>query len=237
MSYFTIKIIALCSMLIDHLGYFLLDNNQSMRIIGRIAFPLFCFLLVNGYFHTKNKMKYLLRMTVFAILSEPCFDFCIYMGLNMNKQNVFFTLVLGLISLMITEKYIGIIVDKINFIPKNISIFIGSMSILVGFMMLNIIIRADYGWYGILLIHLFYWTYGSTKTHKTYMSIALVVANFMRIVLTRSIFQIYSILAIPILMMFKDINVNVPKRVKILCYAFYPAHLVLIGLVKFIMYV
>lgn len=234
MSYFAIKIIALITMFIDHLGYILLNNNESMRIIGRISFPLICFLLVNGYFHTKDKVKYLVRMTVFAFLSEPCFDFSSYMCVNMYKQNVFFTLVLGLLCLMATEKYIGTLVDKIKAIPQIISIPVGCISILSVFMFWNVMAGGNYGWYGILLIYLFYWTYGDSEINKTYMAIALAIANVMFAFVTGNFIQMYSILAIPVIALFKEKKLEVSKRTKIICYVFYPVHLLLLGLIRFI---
>lgn len=236
MSYFVIKIIALSTMFIDHFGYILMGNNQAMRTIGRIAFPLFCFLLINGYFHTKDRIKYLVRMMFFAMISEVFFDFGAYMSFNIFKQNVFFTLTLGLLSIMATEKYISEWVYKVKYIPETVSIPIGCAGILALFMAWNDFIRADYGWYGILLIYMFYWTYGSTQTNKAYMSIALVLADFMIVFVSGSTFQMYSILAIPFIMLFEDVYVNVSKRVKIFCYAFYPAHLFILGLIRFLIY-
>ncbi|MBF1027289.1 MAG: hypothetical protein HXK89_07925 [Lachnospiraceae bacterium] len=122
-----LKMVAITTMLIDHLGAGLLlpllslpptaslstnDHGISflfhrylltyefyslLRIIGRSAFPIFCFLLVEGLLHTSSRGKYLLRLLLFSFLSEIPFNLALFGGLrNANHQNVFFTLTIGL---------------------------------------------------------------------------------------------------------------------------------------------
>ncbi len=124
-----LKWIAILTMLLDHIGAVLLENgllqkiadavlagnsfdylvadyhfwyntDMVLRFIGRLAFPLFCFLLVEGFLHTKNVKKYALRLGLFAILSEIPFDLAVHNTIfNLNSQNVFFTLLIGLLVL------------------------------------------------------------------------------------------------------------------------------------------
>lgn len=120
----TLKIIAIISMLTDHIGavvvlgflqhawygQWLINLYYVMRLlIGRIAFPIFCFLLVEGFGHTRNAAKYALRLFVFALVSEIPFDLAFEGKLFAPKyQNVFFTLFIGLLVMMaykgITER-------------------------------------------------------------------------------------------------------------------------------------
>lgn len=113
----TIKIIAMASMMIDHLGAFILlpwlqaGNGQAnietwsmlytiSRSVGRLAFPLFCFLIVEGFIHTRNVQKYMLRLGIFALLSEIPFDLArSHMLFDFSGQNVMFTLLSGLIAI------------------------------------------------------------------------------------------------------------------------------------------
>ena len=99
----SLKTIAIVAMLIDHIGAVLLTSSPApyyiFRLIGRIAFPIFAFLLVEGYFHTKNFTKYCARLGLFALISEIPFDLAFsHTFFDPNAQNVFFTLFLGLLT-------------------------------------------------------------------------------------------------------------------------------------------
>jgi len=111
----TLKILAIVTMLIDHTGYVLVTHNFYlnfiMRSIGRIAFPIFVFLLIEGATHTSSKFKYALRLSLFAILSEIPFDLAFHKELfYFGYQNVFFTLAIGMFMIIVFES-----VSKISF--------------------------------------------------------------------------------------------------------------------------
>lgn len=113
-----LKCFAMLTMLIDHTAVVLQKTEvlaytdsiyRIMRGIGRVAFPIFCFQLVQGVYHSKNLKKYGLRLLIFALLSEIPFDFALRLTLNDPRhQNVFFTLLFGfLITVMMKEKIRG----------------------------------------------------------------------------------------------------------------------------------
>ena len=118
-----LKIIAMVSMVIVHVALHLLrfypdytvalfsvGSKQVswyflMRCIGRLAFPLFAFLLVEGFLHTHDRMKYGRNLLLFALLSEIPFDLAHQGCLFAPKQNVFFTLFLGFLALHAVGKW------------------------------------------------------------------------------------------------------------------------------------
>lgn len=100
MTGLALKLIAAASMLIDHTGDVLYPHELWMRYIGRIAFPIFCFLLVEGFLHTKDLRRYMFRLLIFGILSEVPFDLAIYGTVfTIEHQNVYWTLLLGLMAI------------------------------------------------------------------------------------------------------------------------------------------
>ena len=117
---YDLKMIALVTMLSDHVGAVLLWRYieathgysdgvlmgiyEFTRYIGRMAFPIYCFLLVEGFLHTRNKGKYALRLGIFAIISEVPFDLNFTGNLcDFGYQNVFFTLMIGVFTMLAYE--------------------------------------------------------------------------------------------------------------------------------------
>ncbi|MCR4907493.1 MAG: conjugal transfer protein TraX [Lachnospiraceae bacterium] len=118
MNAFTLKLIACVSMLIDHIGDILFPGERYLRHIGRLAFPIYAFLLTEGFFHSRNLKRYAMRLFGFALISELPFDLAFYGELSFKHQNVYFTLFLGLVLLVLLKEdsnpvrelcYIGLI--------------------------------------------------------------------------------------------------------------------------------
>lgn len=100
MSTFVLKLIAASSMLIDHIGYLFFDDMQWLRIVGRLAFPIFAFLIVEGAVHTRDFKKYVMRLSVFALISEIPFNLAMRGRLiDTGGSNVLVTFVIGLICI------------------------------------------------------------------------------------------------------------------------------------------
>ena len=104
-SGYWLKLIAVISMLIDHTSAVILEQIPGlenpaflMRIIGRLAFPIYCFLLVEGFYHTRSRAKYAGRLFLFALISEVPFDLAFSRRMwDFSSNNVFFTLLFGLL--------------------------------------------------------------------------------------------------------------------------------------------
>ena len=105
MSAFILKIIALITMTCDHISYVIFKKFSYLNYIGRIAFPIFAFQISEGYIHTKNLKKYLLRLFVFALISQAPYALYRSAFFASFSLNVFFTLFLGLIGIILFEMF------------------------------------------------------------------------------------------------------------------------------------
>ncbi len=215
MNVLLLKIIALTTMIIDHYGAIFQSGTEIYRIIGRLAFPIYCFLLVEGYFHTSNFKKYAIRLLLFAFISEIPFDLAFYNELGFVHQNIFFTLFIGLITIHIIND------KKTNFKYREIAIVLVSC-------LLAILLAVDYNVIGIIYILSFYYTKRFSKT-KRFLSVGLVmfVAN-----LGAYILQQFSLLALPIISLYNGKLGPKNKLLQVSFYAAYPIHLFLFYLIK-----
>ena len=143
-----LKIFAMTVMLLDHLWATIVPGNQWMTLLGRLAFPIFAFLIVEGFVHTSDFKKYVKRLLIFGIISEIPFNLITTGSFIFPfHQNVMFTLLLGLLCINQLDK-IKNNKDK-KFIIKTILKVLGLLVVgLVGFV--------DYGITGILTIIVFY---------------------------------------------------------------------------------
>ena len=153
MNSLTLKIIALAAMIIDHMGAAFPETfGPEFRVVGRLAFPIYVFLIAEGFFHTKNSAKFLLRLFLFAIISEPFFDMALK-GVGLEDvnffagTNIFYTLFLGGVAIVAYQK----LWDKINVL---------AFAPLFLCMWLAHIFTSDYGAYGVLFIFAMYWLRG-----------------------------------------------------------------------------
>lgn len=168
MSGSTIKMVGILTMLIDHIGFALvarvlvlkiLNGEYSpeletaytvLREIGRLGFPIFCFLLVEGFGRTRNKVKYAMRLGAFALISEIPFDLAFKGSVtDFGYQNVFFTLLLGFLAMCVFD-----FVNKKR-IPKMTAIAI-DLAALAALMLAADFLNSDYEYMGVLTIAVMY---------------------------------------------------------------------------------
>lgn len=243
----TLKIIAIICMFIDHIGAAILERyieahkiqgednpnldpaiivDAILRLIGRISFPIFIFLIVEGYKHTKNRWKYLQRLLLFALISELPFDMAFHLTSSDIKsgkittfehQNIFFTLALGLVGMVLID-----MVKQLEYGEKMTKFL--NVLFLVGFTIIGFMLKVDYAGVGVLAILLMY-----LFSDKGYKAILL---SCVALIIGGGIFEAAALLAvIPISKYNGERGINI----KYFFYAFYPAHLLVFALIDFIM--
>lgn len=236
-----LKLTAMITMLIDHIGAGILEYliiqvplsektneilitiDQVLRLIGRISFPLYCFLLVQGFFHTKSRLKYAGNLLLFALLSEYPFDFIFSGGLDFSSSNVLFTLLIGLLTMWGIEK-------------AGSKIFLQVLISAIGIFTATIL-HTDYSWMGILLILSLYFLRDNRFWQCTISFIlffsALVFrsAGYYNSIWRSALRQLSSeyTLIFSFWIMYRYNGRRYLKRGKYLFYSFYPVHLLLLG--------
>ncbi len=135
-----LKLIACASMLLDHIGAALAPGALWLRIIGRIAFPIYCFLLVEGVHHTRHPGRYALRLAIGMVLSELPFDMLFYGGWTWSHQSVMVTLLLAF---------------GMALVMKNTKSPLLKLLAVAAAAVLAELLRTDYAGFGILVAALF----------------------------------------------------------------------------------
>ncbi len=229
-----LKWIAIITMLTDHVGAVLFPYQMGFRMIGRIAFPIFCFMLVEGFINTRSVRKYEIRLFVFAFISEIPFDLAFYgTTLEFSHQNVFFTLFLGLLMLDLIQVF------KIKMGSGRDSLAM-ELAILIAFMVVAFLLNTDYSEGGVLLIYCL-WRFRDKHVMK-YICLGAILLIFYTNI------EMFGLLAIiPMILYngkrgFKSGAYSGQKRgaaavaVKYAFYIFYPVHLLIIHFIALLMY-
>jgi hypothetical protein len=224
-----LKWIAMITMLIDHMGYLLLGYGVlwvlpesaiqyvkwyriywMMRCVGRVAFPVYAFLLTEGIAHTRDWKRYAWRLGIFAFLSEIPFDFmCFQKPFSMAGQNVFFTLLIGLLTVKAAEHASGRISGE-----KRMTVWI----VITGLGCVTaVLLRTDYDYTGVILIVLLHLLRGTR--------IRQCVGGFFWLAISLKSWQYLGGLAFAFLLIGIYNGERGSGRGKYAFYAFYPLHM------------
>ena len=163
-----LQLLAVFFMLLDHLWAWLVSGNNWMTYAGRLAFPIFAFLIAEGYAHTSDRKKYAKRLLLFALISEIPFNL-FYAGgpIFPFHQNTIFTLLLGLLAIDRMERFKNTPVRKQRLKQAGWLMLIFLFSVL-GF--------PDYGYQGVLMVVVFHLTRG-VRFEKLWQLAAMLLIN------------------------------------------------------------
>lgn len=251
----TIKIIAIISMFIDHLckvvltvvinqtGEYFFEpgfNHEAYKLLvnivgnvllpfGRVAFPLFCFLLIEGYVHTSNRKKYFLRMVIFATVSELPFDLAFLSNYSRTmgtypfssiSQNVFFTHAIGIVAMWIIDKYSALRNDRASeaVLNKLFAVLCVGVVAIVAYCL-----KTDYDFFGVLLIATLYFC----RKNRL-----LQVAAFIVVSVALGYICLPYLISAAIMVMYNTSRGKL--KFKYSFYVFYPAHLIILYIVSLI---
>ena len=227
---------AMVFMLCDHLWGTIIPGNDWLTCIGRISFPIFAFLLVEGYFHTRNLKKYVVRLMLFAIISEIPFNLA--MGSRWIfpiHQNVLwsFLISLGLIHWN----------ERAKATQKTWRrILVGIITVLLGYV-LGLLTMVDYYHTGILTVLVFYffrqrkwWSYIGQALCLWYINMEMLSGFSYEIHLFGETYffvrQSLALLALIPIWLYHGKQGYHSKPFQYACYAFYPLHLLILGIIK-----
>jgi hypothetical protein len=227
---FIIKIIAIITMVIDHVGFIFFPQVWWLRLVGRVSFPLFGYLLVTGFDKTTNKTHYGIRLGLFAIVSQWFYTLIFYQDFSLN---IFFTLLFAFLLLILLTK------EKITRLSRWLLVlYVGVFAI---------ILPIDYGIFGVLCI--ISWYYLRNRIFWLFLSQTLIwivyllsiIATGTPIAITSVFFlQLFSPLTIGIVWYVSKkipskVSWNISHKKKLFIqygfYLFYPLHLYIIYLI------
>ncbi len=200
-----LKIFAMVVMLVDHVGMVLFPELIWMRIIGRLAFPIFAFFIAEGFYYTKSPLKYMGRMAVFAAISEPVFDLACSGGNDWGYQNVMVTFLVAIAGLYLFKKAGGVT---------------GCIAMVAAGLLAEFL-NTDYGCFGVYMVYLYYFLRKEQIT-KHVVASAYIVLGYGGL-------ESYAALSSFPLILY---NGKKGMNLKYLFYAFYPVHLLILYLIS-----
>ena len=222
-----LKLIACITMLIDHFGCAIVSHlpvphmagiYYGCRIIGRLAFPIYCFLLVEGMRHTRNPVKYIMRLGFAALLAELPFDIFHKGGINWAGQSVMVTLTLGAVMLLCMKK------TEEDWLKLLMVLF---------FALLADLTKGEYGAGGIVMIAVFVlfdqWVLQTVAMFLV--NWQLIPSDTMEIFGVVMILQLLATFAIIPIALYSGKKLTHSKGIQWAFYLFYPVHLLILWMI------
>lgn len=221
-----LKLIACITMLIDHFGHaivpylpvpYMVELYYACRIMGRLAFPIYCFMLVEGMHHTRSPKKYILRLGVGILLAELPFDILFEGGISWAYQSVMVTLTLGAIMLLCMQR-----VEK-----KGLKLLL-----VIPFAILAELAKCDYGSWGIVMIAVFaLFDRLSMQTMGILLVNACMESAMIPIFGIPMSVQLFATFAMVPIALYSGRKLSHSRTVQWAFYLFYPVHLLLLWIV------
>lgn len=210
----------------EHIDFFY-DLYDFMRILGRMAFPIYCFLLIEGFSHTRSVWKYARNLLLFALISEIPFDWALnFNHWELESNNVYWTLLIGLMMVLCLD-WIDQRIRKNDQPPSGFLYFLGAMGYasitLTSMLLAEYVFRSDYGSAGIAAIAALYFL----RNHPLW-GFSLAV---MLLALMAGSIELYALFMVIPIYFYNGKRGAQNTVIKYLFYGFYPIHMILIAAV------
>ena len=231
-----LHLLAMTLMLCDHLWGTIIPGNDWLTCLGRLAFPIFAFMIVEGYFHTKNLKKYMLRLLFWAIVSELPFNLALGSRLFYPiHQNVLWTFLIAIVLIHWNERAQASGKLWKRLLTAAATVALGTVLGLVTFV--------DYHHAGVLTVLVFYFCRGRKWWHFLAQLICLWYINVEMLsgfayqfeLFGRTFFfvrQTLALLALIPIWLYCGRQGHHSRPFQLACYAFYPLHLLILALIK-----
>ena len=206
-----LKMLACVTMLIDHVGLIFFPGEIGWRLVGRLAFPIYCFLMAEGMARTKNVKKYGIRLAIGAVLAEIPFDLLFFGRLTWEHQSVMVTLLVGYGMILLMERF-----------PR-LKIFV-----LFCCAMAADLLATDYGSLGVLMIGMFVLT--RTIQHRAGIQTLLLAG--LTWFWNGYWVQMCAVGAMAPIALYNGKKSNHSKAIQWIFYLFYPVHLTILLLLS-----
>lgn len=235
-----LHIIAMTCMLFDHAWATVVTGNEWMTCVGRIAFPIFAFLLVEGFYHTHDLKKYLRRLLIFALISEIPFNLVAGGSFFYPfHQNVLWTFLISLLCISLVDR----LRQRCSLIPF---LLISFVILFVGFA-LGFLTFVDYYGYGVLTVAAFYffrgrkwWCYLGQAAALFWINWEALGGQMYPVTLGSLSFHIpqqgFALLALIPIWLYHGRQGLHSKKFRYFCYAFYPVHLLILGVLALLLW-
>ncbi len=211
----TLKIIAAIAMLIDHVGLMFFPENVLLRIIGRLAFPIFAFMIAEGCKYTRNRLRYFLQLFGLALGCQIVY----FIADGSMYLSVLFTFSLAVLTIFALQycKAKPAALPMLLFVTAVAAVYV-----------LNRIFDIDYGFFGCML-PVFAAAFHSTRFDKPLLNILMLALGLLLLWVSLGGLQLYALAAVPLLLCYSGRRGKI--KMKYFFYIFYPAHLALLQVI------
>lgn len=224
-----LKLIAALAMLCDHMGLLIFPKLSILRIIGRLSFPIFAFMIAEGCRYTRSKLRYLLTMASLALAFQVVYFF----AMDSLKMCIFVTFSFSILIIYSLQYFKKVLFDSSSTMQKKLFAFLLFLSATVAVYVLDLFISMDYDFAGCMIpvfASLMHSDENSPEPLKKLdtvpVNVLMMSVGLIWLAIVNTNIQFFSLLSVPLLLLYSGKRGN--KKLKYFFYVFYPAHLVIL---------